>query len=169
MESDLHEDKRGVFRRSFCRRELDQLGVKFEVKQGNISENLKKHTLRGFHYQVEPRAESKVLTCIVGRTYNIVVDLRPKSAFYQHWVPVEISAEDRRSILIPPGCANAFLTMSDNTILHYYMGEFFEPSCYRGIRYNDPLFRFEWPREPAEISERDLGFPNYRDICDGLD
>jgi len=160
---DLHKDARGVFRRSFCKEELALNGINFDVKQGNISENFKKLTLRGFHYQLEPSDESKILTCVTGALYNIVLDLRRNSQTYKTWVPIEITSEKRESIYIPAGCANAFLTMADQTTVHYYMGEFYSPDNYRIIRYNDPAFGFEWPSEPDVISERDLNSPDYLD------
>ena len=160
---DLHFDERGVIRRSFCKEELTKHGIFFEVKQGNISENLSKHTLRGFHYQLEPSHESKIITCVTGALYNVVLDLRKFSDSFKQWVAIEISSSQRESIHIPVGCANAFLTMEDHTIVHYYMGDFFSPDAYRGIRYNDPAFGFEWPCEPVVISERDLKFPDYMD------
>jgi dTDP-4-dehydrorhamnose 3,5-epimerase len=159
---ELHKDERGVFRRSFCQKELSQHGINFEVKQGNISENFKKHTLRGFHYQVQPTFESKILSCITGSLYNVVIDLRKSSKTFQQLVVLEISSKERESIHVPSGCANAFLTMSDQTIVHYYMGDFFNPDTYRGIRYNDPAFMVEWPCEPEIISDRDLNFLNYK-------
>ena len=90
---DLHKDVRGVFCRSFCENELAQYGKNFRVKQGNISENFMKYTLRGFHYQVEPVKESKILTCVIGALYNVVLDLRSDSETYKEWVALEISSE----------------------------------------------------------------------------
>lgn len=159
----IHQDERGGFHRSFCEEELTKHGINFEVKQGNISVNLKKHTLRGFHHQSEPTKESKILTCVIGSIYNVVLDLRRDSKTKKQWVAIEISSEKRESIHVPAGCSNAFLTMSDNTIVHYYMGDLFSPDTYRGIRYNDPRFGFEWPCEPAVISEKDLNYPNYQE------
>ncbi len=160
---DLYHDERGVFRRSFCKYELKKQGINFEVQQGNLSENFCKYTLRGFHYQVEPTRESKILTCVTGSLYNVVLDLRRDSKTFKQWVAIEISSNQRENIHVPPGCANAFLTMADQTIVHYYMGDFFSSETYRGIRYNDPAFGFEWPCEPKVISERDLNFPDYLD------
>ena len=161
---ELHKDERGVFRRSFCQKEMEQHGLFFDVKQGNISENFKEHTLRGFHYQIEPTNESKVLSCITGSLYNVVIDLRKESKTFRQSVVLEISAKERESIHVPAGCTNAFLTMSDQTIVHYYMGDYFNPDTYRGIRYNDPAFNIEWPCEPKIISNRDLNFANYLEV-----
>ena len=163
VEPDVFFDNRGSFRRSFCETELQKLGIDIKVKQGNISENLEKYTLRGFHYQIEPTFESKLFSCITGSIYNVVIDLRKNSDTYLKYVSMQISSEDRRSIFIPAGCANAFLTLSENTIVHYYMGDYFNPNTYKGIRYNDPKFAVEWPHEPLVISEKDLNLPDFYD------
>ncbi|MCW8899147.1 MAG: dTDP-4-dehydrorhamnose 3,5-epimerase family protein [Gammaproteobacteria bacterium] len=160
---DLHQDERGVFRRSFCKQEFKDNGINFDVMQGNISENFNKHTLRGFHYQIEPSKESKVISCVAGSLYNVVIDLRRDFETYKQWVALEISAVKKESIHVPAGCANAFLTMDDNTIVHYYMGDSFSPNTYHGFRYNDPMFSVEWPCEPQVISEKDLNFPDFID------
>ena len=161
IKHDLHEDERGVFRRSFCKDEFTKYGIDFKVKQGNISENYKKHTLRGFHYQISPSNESKVISCITGKLYNVVIDLRENSPTYHQWIALEISEITKESIYVPAGCANAFLTMSENTIVHYYMGDSFSPDTYHGIRYNDPMFSVDWPFEPKVISQKDLNISDY--------
>ena len=119
--------------------------------------------MRGFHYQKAPSEEAKVISCVAGTIHNIVLDLRKESETYHQWQALRISAEDKESIFVPSGCANAFLTMADNTAVHYYMGDIFKPNSYRGIRYNDPKFAFEWPSEPKVISEKDLNLKDYTD------
>lgn len=158
----LHEDERGIFRRSFCQEEFNKNGIKFNVKQGNISENFKKHTLRGFHFQVSPSNESKVISCLTGSIFMVIIDLRKDSPTFHKHYSIEISANTKESVVIPSGCTNAFLTLSDKTIIHYYMSDFFRPESYFGIRYNDPFFSVNWPFEPKVISEKDLNFPNYK-------
>lgn len=160
---DLHQDERGIFRRSYCKDEFTQHGINFDVKQGNISENFKKHTLRGFHYQHIPSNESKIISCVTGALYNVVLDLRKKSVTYKQWVALNISSTKRESIYVPAGCANAFLTMADNTIVHYYMSDSFSPNTYFGVRYNDPEFSVQWPCDPVSISEKDLNLPDFID------
>ena len=159
----LHDDERGVFRRSFCKEEFEKSGVKFDALQGNISENFNIHTLRGFHYQSSPSNESKIISCVTGSLFNIVLDLRKKSNTYKQWSSLEINSKDRQSIHVPAGCANAFLTLENNTIVHYYMNDFYNPNTYKGIRYNDPNFSFVWPFKPQIISEKDLNFPDFID------
>tara|TARA_B100000787_G_scaffold166257_1_gene151201 strand:- start:3025 stop:3549 length:525 start_codon:yes stop_codon:yes gene_type:complete len=159
IKHDLVKDVRGVFKRSFCKRVLKKYN--FDVKQGNISENIKKLTLRGFHYQKLPSKESKIITCISGKIYNIVLDLRKQSKTYKKWTKIILDDKNRDSLLIPYGCANAYLTLEKNTIIHYYMSDFYNPKSYKGIRYNDPNFKFIWPYKPKIISDRDNNFKDF--------
>ena len=159
LESELLIDDRGVFRRSFCAEEFKQHGLVPTVLQGNISENEKCGTLRGFHYQNSPHQEAKTLTCLSGSLFDIVVDLRPNSPKFLSWLSVNLDAENRLSLYLPPGCANAYLTTNDKTIVHYYMSEIFVPDSYRGFHFADPRFSFDWPFEPSVISMRDSNLP----------
>ena len=154
-------DDRGVFRRHFCQREFDDHGITSRVAQCNVSENKYKHTLRGFHYQAAPYGEGKTLSCIVGKVCDIVLDLRPNSATYLQWQSFDLDQNNRLSIHVPPGCANAFLTMEDGCIIHYYCSEFYFGQTERGVRYNDPLFKFAWPAEVRMISDKDKNHPDY--------
>jgi dTDP-4-dehydrorhamnose 3,5-epimerase len=152
-------DQRGLFRRHFCQREFSEHGIPIDVRQCNISENNFRHTLRGFHYQKPPHLEGKFLSCIRGSIYDIVVDLRPDSSSYLRWLPFELTEENRLSLYVPPGCANAYLTLQDNTWILYCHSEFYTPGAEGGIRYNDPFFKFEWPAKPAVISDKDANYP----------
>ena len=158
---EVYVDERGEFWRSYCRKDLAKHGVEFDPCQNNVSVNPHQHTLRGFHYQVGRYAESKTISCMSGGIYDVVVDLRQTSPTFMQWVSVKISADDRRSLYVPAGCANAWLTTVANTVLHYYMSEMFTPESARGFRYNDPAFKVNWPTEPAVISERDRTFPDF--------
>lgn len=161
IEAELQVDDRGVFRRHFCADEFAKHGIVPAVVQGNVSENPKENTLRGFHFQVPPFEEAKTLSCVSGAIYDIVVDLRASSPTFMKWLSVEISASDRRSLHVPTGCANAWLTTEPNTIVHYYMSHPYSPSAGRGFRYDDPAFGFRWPTAPAVISEKDLNYPDF--------
>lgn len=158
---DLVSDERGVFRRHFCKEEFSEHGIDPRVSQGNVSENPHLHTLRGFHYQLAPHAEGKAISCFSGALYDVIVDLRRGSRSYLKWIAVTVSAEERSSLYIPPGCANAYLTMASNTVVHYYMSECYTPGSDRGFRYNDPAFNFAWPVEPQLISDRDKMYPDF--------
>ena len=159
IEPELVSDERGVFRRHFCSEEFAAHGIETRVMQGNVSENPYLHTLRGFHYQLAPHAEGKTISCFSGALYDIIVDLRPDSKSFLQWVAVTLDAKDRSSLYIPPGCANAYLTIVPDTVVHYYMSELYTPGSYRGFCYNDPSFNFKWPAKPQMISDRDRNLP----------
>jgi len=154
-------DDRGAFRRHFCKDEFAENGLNNHVAQANISENFYAYTLRGFHYQLKPYQEAKTLSCLSGSIYDIVVDLREESPTFMQWISVDLSMKNRRSLHIAPGCANAFITLEDNTVLHYYHSEKYTPGYESGIRYNDPAFNFEWPVDPKIISEKDMNHPDF--------
>ncbi len=161
IEPELVSDVRGVFRRHFCQEEFAAHGLASRVMQGNVSENPHVHTLRGFHYQLAPYAEGKTISCFGGAVYDIIVDLRRDAKSFLRWIALTLHSKDRTSLHIPPGCANAYLTLEPDTVVHYYMSELYEPSSYRGLRYNDPAFKFEWPAKPQVISEKDSSFPDF--------
>lgn len=161
IEPELHRDGRGVFRRHFCAREFETHGIAPTVAQGNVSENPAGGTLRGFHYQVGAKGEAKTLSCLAGAIHDIVVDLRRESSTFMQWVAVDLSAAARNSLHVPVGCANGWLTTADGTMVHYYMSEFYAAGADRGIRYDDPAFRFEWPNEPKVISDKDRSYPDF--------
>jgi dTDP-4-dehydrorhamnose 3,5-epimerase len=161
LKPEVFEDNRGSFRRNFCASELKANGIDLTVCQGNVSENTSRYTMRGFHFQKAPSSESKILTPISGEIFNVVIDLRRFSPTYLKWVALEVSSSRKESLHVPAGCANAFLTMADNTVVQYYMGDFFKPESYSGFRYDDPYFNVSWPHAPEVISERDAAFPDF--------
>ena len=114
IESEPFIDERGAFRRHFCKKEFTNHGIENVVEQANVSENKFACTLRGFHYQLPPFGEGKTLSCLNGSIFDIVVDLREDSKTFMGWVSFELSCENRKSLHVPPGCANAFLTLEDN-------------------------------------------------------
>jgi len=162
IESEPFIDERGAFRRHFCEKEFSNNKIVSNVTQSNVSENKYAYTLRGFHYQISPFSEGKTLSCLVGKIYDIIVDVREESSTYMQWISVELSKDNRKSIHIPPGCANAFLTLEDNSLIHYYCSHAYQPDAERGIRYNDPSFNFAWPHEPKIVSQKDLDHPDYK-------
>ncbi len=159
LQAQPNTDDRGMFRRHYCEDELKKNGIDFSVKQANVSENIHRLTMRGFHYQRKPSKESKIISCISGSVHNVVIDLRRESPTFLNWQEFSLSYNGRESLYIPVGCANAFLTLEDDTRIHYYMNDFFKTTSL-GFRYNDPLFSIPWPFEPAVISQQDLNYPN---------
>lgn len=163
VEPEVFSDERGRFFRNFCAQEFEARGIVSKVVQGNVSVNPHRGTLRGFHYQVKPYEEAKTISCMTGAVYDIVVDLRKGSPTYMKWVSVELSAEKQQSLHVPGGCANAWLTTTENTTVHYYMSDFYTPLAYQGFNYNDPVFNFKWPMKPIVISEKDNHLPSYEE------
>ncbi|MER9418340.1 dTDP-4-dehydrorhamnose 3,5-epimerase [Mesorhizobium sp. M0306] len=162
VELQKFEDERGSFARGWCSREFAEQGLPDRVVQMNISYNRHKHTLRGFHYQLAPHGEDKMLRCIRGSLYDVLIDLRPQSPTYKEHLTVELSAANERMLVIPKGCANAFLTMEDHSEATYLVSEFYTPAAERGVRWNDPAFAVQWPVDaPAQISDKDRSWPDY--------
>jgi dTDP-4-dehydrorhamnose 3,5-epimerase len=162
IDIDPHEDERGFFARSWCADEFKQHGLDPRLAQCNISFNKKRGTLRGMHYQAEPFPEAKLVRCTMGAIYDVVIDLRSGSPTFKQWSAVEMTAENRRALYIPEGLAHGFQTLVDNTEVLYQMGEFFHPECARGVRWNDPAFAVEWPRDISIISSRDQGYLDFK-------
>lgn len=154
----LLEDERGTFFRTYCKREFADLGIQ-EWVQMNHSINLKKGTLRGMHYQLPPHKEQKLIRCVSGKVFDVFVDLRSDSNTFLQWGSVELSAQNKQSLLLPEGIAHGFITLEDDTQLIYQHSEFYAPDSEAGLRYNDPKLAIEWPMEPCSISERDLNHP----------
>lgn len=154
-------DDRGVFRRAFCAEEFAQAGIVNAVAQSNISENFKAGTLRGFHYQRAPHGEGKTLTCVAGAAHDIVVDLRSDSPTYLSWQAFSLTSRNRDAVHVPPGCANAFLTLEDNTVVVYFSSHPYTPEAESGIRFDDPLFSFDWPFLPSLVSDKDRSHPDF--------
>jgi len=161
VDAEPHVDDRGVFRRSFCVDEYADAGLDPTVLQGNFSHNHRALTMRGFHFQTGIHQEAKTISCVTGAIHDIVVDLRPESPTYLKWISIELDGESMRSIYVPRGCANAFLTLRDQTVCHYYVATKFSPGSYSGFHWNDPQFSFDWPADPAVISDKDAGLPNF--------
>ena len=154
-------DERGFFARSFCAEEFAAQGLASAFVQANIAFNQALGTLRGMHYQAEPKPEPKLVRCSRGAVFYVAVDLRPDSPAHGRWTGHELSADNRRALYIPEGCAHGLLTLEDETEVSYLMGAAYDPACARGVRWNDPAFAIDWPFAPLVISERDAGFADF--------
>ena len=149
------EDERGFFARTWCRKEFEQHGIDSDWVQCNISSNKRKGTLRGMHYQLAPFAEAKLVRCTLGAIFDVIIDLRPGSTTYCHWISTELSAVNRRMIYIPQGFAHGFQTLLNDTEVFYQMSEFYTPEYSAAVRWNDPQFKINWPEAERTISEKD--------------
>jgi dTDP-4-dehydrorhamnose 3,5-epimerase len=161
VELERHTDARGFFARGWCSREFGECGLADRVVQMNISFNRLRHTLRGFHYQTAPYQEDKLLRCVRGAVHDVVIDLRPDSPAFMRHIAVELSATSYRMLFVPKGCANAFLTLSDETEVTYLVSAFYTPGAERGVRWDDPAFGVKWPAKPVVISEKDRNWPDF--------
>lgn len=154
-------DKRGSFARSYCQDEFKAKDLNPLFVQSNISFNKVLGTLRGMHYQKAPYAEAKLVRCTQGSIYDVIIDLRSESKTVRQYFGVELSAQNRNAVYVPPGFAHGFITLQDNTEVLYQMSEFFHGECANGVRWNDPIFDIKWPLDVEVISERDQ---NYQDF-----
>jgi dTDP-4-dehydrorhamnose 3,5-epimerase len=162
VESDAHEDERGAFYRTFCREEFEEHGLQGDFVQASLSRNHARGTLRGMHFQAEPRPEHKLVRCVRGAVHDVIVDLRPASATYRRWFGAELSAANRAAMFIPAGFAHGFLTLEDHSDVLYQMTEAYVPGLAAGVRWNDPSFGIAWPIEPVIVSARDRDYPDFR-------
>lgn len=152
---DAIADERGFFARQFCQREFAQRGLMTRVVQVNASYNASRGTLRGLHYQLPPKAESKLVRCITGAIHDVIVDLRSGVETFGKTFGRELSAANCEMMFVPPGFAHGFITLADSTEVLYLMDEFYTPELQRGIRWNDKRFSVPWPIAPKFLSPRD--------------
>jgi dTDP-4-dehydrorhamnose 3,5-epimerase len=157
-----HEDDRGWFARNWCAREVAAHGLTAVIAQSSFSSNPRAGTLRGLHYQAAPHEEAKLVTCVRGRIWDVVVDLRPGSPTYRGWHGEMLDGEGLHGLYIPEGCGHGFLTMSDDALVLYQISTPYEPGSARGIRWDDPAFAIEWPAEPVLIGAADRSWPPYQ-------
>ena len=152
-------DERGMFARTWCQGEFEAQGLKVTWVQNNLSLNYKRGTIRGMHYQAPPNEEVKLVRCIKGSIYDVIVDLRPDSPTFCQHAAVILSAENRRALYIPHGFAHGFQTLWDDSELFYHMSSFYEPSSARGFRWDDPMISIKWPEALTVISDKDRSWP----------
>ena len=155
------EDERGFFARSWCQKEFDEHGLNAHIVQCNISYNKRSGTLRGMHYQAAPHEEAKIVSCISGTIYDVIIDLRRNSATYCQWIAVELSSDNYRMLYVPVGLAHGFQTLKENTAVYYQMTEFYYPDSARGVKWDDTAFGVKWPIKKATISLKDRQFPDF--------
>jgi dTDP-4-dehydrorhamnose 3,5-epimerase len=149
-------DERGYFARTFCQREFEANGLNHTVAQSSFSYNRQKGTLRGLHFQNAPFAEDKLVRCIKGQIYDVMVDLRLGSPTYGEWMGFELTESNNLQLYIPSGFAHGFQTLSDDCIVAYQISQFYEPSASSGVRWDDAQIAVEWPLKPTDQSPRDL-------------
>jgi|SRR6516165_1240862 dTDP-4-dehydrorhamnose 3,5-epimerase len=150
-------DERGMFARNFCVREFAARGLDSRIAQCNTSYNRRRGTLRGMHYQVAPFEETKLVQCIGGAIYDVIVDLRPDSATRLQWVAADLSAGNRRMLYVPAGFAHGFQTLTDDAEVFYQISAYYSP----GLRWNDDAFAIRWPLADPIISDKDRSYSDF--------
>lgn len=154
-------DERGMFMRTWCQREFEAHGLAVNWVQSSISVNTSRGTLRGLHYQAVPNEEVKLVRCVSGAIYDVIVDLRPTSPTYCEYVGIKLSADNGQAVYIPEKCAHGFLTLEPNSTVSYHMSEFYAPSSSRGFRWDDSAFKIGWPEPILIMSGKDRAWPAF--------
>jgi dTDP-4-dehydrorhamnose 3,5-epimerase len=156
------EDERGFFAPAFSAREFEARGMAAHFVESNISYSRRRGTIRGMHYQAAPHGQAKLIRCTRGAVYDVVIDIRRDSQTYGQWFGVELTAESRRMIYLPGDCAHGFQTLVDDAEVFYMVSSPYAPESGRGVRWDDPAFRIEWPDvDERVLIERDRSYPDF--------
>jgi dTDP-4-dehydrorhamnose 3,5-epimerase len=161
IEIEKRSDPRGFFARAWCQKEFKDQGLVDHVVQTNVSCNIKKGTLRGMHFQIDPYQETKLVRCTRGAIYDVIIDLRTDSPTYGEWTGVELTGENFLMLYVPKNFAHGFQTLVDDTDVTYQVTEFYTPGAERGLRYDDPAFKIVWPLPVSVISDKDKSWPAF--------
>lgn len=161
-------DERGFFLRTFCVKEFAAQGLETNFVQHSLSYSAARGTLRGMHFQTPPHSEAKLVDCVKGAIWDVIIDIRLHSPTYRRWQGFELAAETRRQLYIPAGFAHGFQTLSDDSEVRYLISAFYEPSAAFGIRHDDPAFAIPWPLPVAAMSAKDRAWPDFTDASDSL-
>ena len=162
IELEPSSDARGAFSRTFCEREFASNGLETRYPQHSVSYSRLKATLRGMHYQRAPHEEAKLVRCIRGSVYDVIIDARPASPTYGRWAGFELTAKNGRQLYVPQGFAHGFQTLEDDSELSYLISAFYSPDAASGYRYDDEAFAIKWPLPVSVIAEKDLAWPRFR-------
>lgn len=154
-------DERGSFTRAFCQREFEEKGLNSNLVQCNLSRNHSKGTLRGMHFQKPPHAEVKLVRCIRGKIFDVIIDLRPDSKTFKKWEAFVLSRENAHLLYIPEGFAHGFQTLENDTDVFYQVSHPFVKAADSGVRWDDPIFGINWPLDPEFISQKDRNCPDF--------
>ncbi|MGI9553011.1 MAG: dTDP-4-dehydrorhamnose 3,5-epimerase [Aurantibacter sp.] len=162
------QDHRGLFARTFCAEEFEKIGHRQPFVQFNHSHTNHKGALRGLHYQNPPFAEIKLIRCIHGGVYDVIVDIRKDSPTFLEHVGVELTEENMQMIYVPEGFAHGFQTLENDTQLIYHHTAYYQPSAEGGLRYDDPVLNIKWPLPITDLSKKDERFPHLGSDFSGL-
>lgn len=164
VEPEPREDDRGWFARIFCTEEFAENGLVGTIAQINLAETAAAGTVRGLHYQLAPAREAKLVRCVTGRIFDVVVDLRPSSSTFGAWTGVELSADTANALYVPPGCAHGYQALTEGARALYHGSSPYRPELERGLHHADPRIGVDWPLDPVNVSEKDEGLPAFGDV-----
>ena len=159
---DRKADERGFFARTFCTDEFAAHGLPAAAVQASISFNVRRGTIRGLHFQWPPSKEGKLVRCLRGSLWDVLLDLRPGSPSYLRHQAVTLDEDNRDAVFIPHGVGHGFQTLADETEVHYQMSDVFVAELQSGLRWNDPAFGIAWPMPVSVMSGRDAAYPDFR-------
>ncbi len=163
IEPKVFGDHRGWFTETYSKEKFKEFGIDIDFMQDNHSLSAQKGTLRGLHFQLNPKAQTKLVRCTKGKILDVAVDIRDGSPTYKKWVAVELTEENKKQLLIPKGFAHGFLTLTDDVEVQYKVDEYYSPENDRSIRYDDPEIGVDWGIEDPILSEKDLNAPLLKD------
>lgn len=165
IEPNVFGDHRGWFMESYNQASFEAAtGMKIEFIQDNQSFSAQVGTLRGLHYQLAPKAQTKLIRCTRGRIYDVAVDIRPESETYGQWFGIELTEENKKQLLVPKGFAHGFMTLTPDVEVQYKVDELYSPEHDRGIIWNDPSIGIEWPLDVTPVlSAKDEAAPLLKD------
>ena len=169
IEPEPFRDDRGLFARVFCQQELQHILHNKNIVQINHSLTRQKGAIRGMHFQYPPKEEIKMVKCLRGLVFDVIIDLRKGSPTFLKWYGEVLSAENMKMMYIPEGFAHGFQTLEENCELLYLHTEFYSPEHESGVRYNDPKVGIKWPLEATDISERDKNHPLLAEDFSGIE
>ncbi len=159
VEPQVFGDYRGWFMETWTERKMEEAGIHIGFVQDNQSYSAQKGTLRGLHFQKNPKSQTKLLRCTRGEILDVAVDLRRSSPTYKKWVSVVLSAENKKQFLIPKGFGHGFVTLTDDVEVQYKVDEYYAPECDRSIRFDDPEIGVDWGVTEPILSQKDLKAP----------
>jgi len=162
------DDVRGRFARLFCQEALRSVNCEHRIEQINYSMTVKKATVRGMHFQCPPKAEDKMVRCLRGQIFDVMVDLRKESPTFGQWQSLVLDADRMNMVYIPRGFAHGFQTLADDCELLYLHTESYSPDHEGGVRYDSPALAIKWPLPAMDVSERDLNLPVFDNCSHGI-
>jgi dTDP-4-dehydrorhamnose 3,5-epimerase len=163
IEPSIHGDHRGFFMESYSSELFQQCGIDVNFVQDNHSLSVEANVIRGLHYQLHPKAQTKLVRVISGAIYDVVLDIRKNSSSFGQWVGVILSEANKRQLLVPKGFAHGFCTIVANTQVVYKVDEYYAPEYDRGILWNDPTLNIDWPTAKPILSDKDKKLPLLQD------